>query len=58
MQLWVSHGIVTYTNNTSNVSIFSVINYPQKNSPNTVKFNFLRSDFGGVKSNIMYQEQS
>ena len=54
MQLWVSHGIVTYTNNTSNVSIFSVINYPQKNSPNTVKFSFLRSDIGGVKPNIMY----
>ena len=40
MQLWVSHVIVAYTNNTSRMFFCNVINYIQQNSANTVKFNF------------------
>ena len=46
MQLWVSHFIVTYTNNTSRMfpNFFSAINDVQNNSRNTATLNFPGSD--------------
>ena len=45
MQLWVLHVIVTYISITDLECFFySVINYVQKNSTNTVKFDFPGSD--------------